>query len=147
MWPYEPKISCRCASVTFLVNFSTTIFELCGRLVGRPWLEERLLLLLKLRSLYDLLPSRLGLLLLLRLPPLPYPFRGSRTSGDRDAEYDLCLTEGDLDLVFDLGLGERDASCAGEEAGRAEVGVCDRLGDLPRDLDGEGDIMIRFEER
>ncbi len=28
MRPYEPKISCRCASVTFLVNFSTTILEL-----------------------------------------------------------------------------------------------------------------------
>ena len=26
--PYEPNISLRCASVTFLVSFSTTIFEL-----------------------------------------------------------------------------------------------------------------------
>lgn len=73
---------------------------------------------------------------------LSSPFRGSRTSGDRDPEYDLCLSEGDLDLVRDLGLGEREASCAGEEARRAEGGVCDRLCDLPRDLVGESDILI-----
>lgn len=65
--------------------------------------------------------------------------RDSRGSGDCDAEYDLCRTEGDLDLVLDLdldlALGEREAFWAAEEARLAEGGVCDRLGDLPRDTD------------
>lgn len=94
-----------------------------------------------LRSLYDLLASRLGLLLLVRLGPLSNPLRDPRGSGDRDSEYDPCRMEGDLDLVLDLGLGEREASWAGEEARLTDGGVCDRLGDLPRDTDREVDMM------
>ena len=135
MRPYVPNISLRCPSVTFFVNFSTTIFELCSprRLVGRLELREWL------RSRYDLGAAPLGLLLREGLRVL-FPLRAVRGRGVRERDADL--ERGDIERRGDL---ERDFADACDREGdwsRAiEVGVWDLVRDLPRDC-ASGDMTI-----
>jgi hypothetical protein len=103
------------------------------RLMGRLGLRERL------RSRYDLFAAPFGLLLREGLR-VRFPLRAVRGRGVCEREADL--ERGDIDrrgdLERDLDACDRDGGCARMRG--MEVGVCERVRDLPRDC-ASGDMV------